>query len=61
MLKDVGMTILKVREQDAVYASKTSDDGMRNKEAKAKARDGHATIITCITPPCIFYMGLRML
>ena len=32
MLKDVGMTMLKVQEQDAVYAGKTSDDGMRNKE-----------------------------
>ena len=31
-LKDVGMTMLKVQEQDAVYAGKTSDDGMRNKE-----------------------------
>ena len=30
---------------------------------KAKARNGHATIITCVTPPCacIFFMGLRML
>ena len=24
---------------------------------KAKARDGHATIITCVTPPCIFSWG----
>ena len=32
MLKDVGMTMLKVQEHDAVYAGKTSDDGMRNKE-----------------------------
>ena len=32
MLKDVGMTMLKIQEQDAVYAGKTSDDGMRNKE-----------------------------
>ena len=32
MLKDVGMTMLKVQEQDAVYAGKTSDDGIRNKE-----------------------------
>ena len=32
MLKDVGMTMLKVQEQDAVHAGKKSDDGMRNKE-----------------------------
>ena len=32
MLKDVGMIMVKVQEQDAVYAGKTSDDGMRNKE-----------------------------
>ena len=43
MLKDVGMTMLKRQEQDAVYAGQTSDDG----SMKAK---GHATIITCVTP-----------
>ena len=32
---------------DAIHAGKSSDC-MRNKEAKA--REGHATIITCVTP-----------
>ena len=45
------MTMLKVQEQDAVYAGKISDDGMRNIKGaacmKAKARDGHKTIVTC--------------
>ena len=57
MLKDVGMTMLKVQEQDAVYVGKTSDDGMRNKEqheGKGKGY-GHATIVTCVTLPCIFF------
>ena len=48
-----------------VYAGKTSDDGMRNIKGaacmNAKARDVHTTIITCVTPPYIFFMGLRML
>ena len=25
---------------------------------KAKGRDGHATIKTCVTPPCIFFYGI---
>ena len=32
MLKDVGMTMLKVQEQDAVYAGKTSDDDKKQHE-----------------------------
>ena len=38
------MTMLKVQEQDAVYAGKTSDDSMRNKkqhEGKGKGWAGN--------------------
>ena len=53
MLNDVGMTMLK----------STGTRWMQYMQAKpvcsmkAKARDRHATIITCVTPPCTFLWG----
>ena len=38
MLKDVGMTMPKVQEQDAVYAGQSIDDGMRKEQHEGKGK-----------------------
>ena len=58
--KDVGMTVPKSRETSAVYMQQ--ERPMRAVYMQQDRGWGHATIITCVTPPYIYcIMGLRML